>query len=189
MKKLFPVVLLFIIACSIFSPSNTAAGDTSPKADELILYRLDDNYRLCLEGKLPVSPAQTIPQKMKALLAAISRRYYSDRDPIELLTTNQTKDGLVVTINLKESEQDFSKSRWYQDFQGSLGSRQTYFRVVYTALQPDYPNPWVAGMKVFWNGKPFSREAKDDLDFGRLTGLSYRRDMKKICSGAGAECL
>ena len=46
---------------------SAAAEAARTKADELILYRLDDNYRLCLDDKLPVSPATPITRAVASV--------------------------------------------------------------------------------------------------------------------------
>lgn len=175
------MVLKLVVAAIIFlglpvsSPALNAEPIKQTSAD-LILYQLDiNNDHILQDGAITVDPALPIQQKLKLLLEEISRRHYSDRPSIEILRTEKTKDGFVVTINLSEPEQDFYRSKWYQSFQGSTGGQQAFIQLVYTPLQPDYPGLWFAGLKVFWNGQPI-----EELDHIDLAGIKHRGKMVTV---------
>ena len=172
--KLFVGVIIFFGLSVCASALN--AGTVKQNPVDLILYQLDiNNEHVLRDGTIAVDQALPIQQKLKLLLDEISHRHYSDRTPIEILKTEKTKEGFIVTINLKETEQDFYQSKWYQSFQGSTGGQETFVQLVYTPLQPDYPGFWFAGIKVLWNGRPI-----EELDHIDLTGVKYRGKMEKV---------
>ena len=165
-------VFLGLLLC----PLNVRAETPKLNPTDLILYQLDiNNGHILQDGTIRIDPVLPLQQKLKLLLKEISRRHYPDRFPIEILKTEKTKEGLVVTINLREPEQDFYRSRWYQSCQGSTGGQQAFVDLVYTPLQPDYPGSWFTGIKVFWNGRPI-----EELDHIDLTGIKYRGKMKAV---------
>lgn len=162
-------------------PGSSGQEDIKTTPNELLLYALGNDRQVHVTGVFPVDPALTVHQKLGILLSEINRRYYSDGRSLEVLRTKKTRDGFIVTVDLRESGADFFRSKWYQAFQG-LGADQTFVRIIYAALQPDSPGFWFTGVNLAWNGKPFDDEAREALDFGRLTGITYRREVKNIYS-------
>lgn len=177
----FLVVLLFALLWNFvfIVPGFFGQEDIKTTPNELLLYELDNDRRLHVAGVVPIDPALTVHQKLRILLNKITRHYYSDDRSLEALRTKKTKDGFIVTINLKEDETDFFRSKWYQAFQGELGAHQVFVQIFFNLLQPDYSGFWFSGMNVTWNGQPlFNEEMKDALDFDQLTGTAYRQALR-----------
>ena len=172
--------VLISLLCSLIFTGLGFSGqeDIKPSPKGLLLYELDNDRQLHVAGVVPIDPAMTIHQKMMALLKEITRSHYSDGRSLEVLKTKTTRAGFIVTVDLRESETDFFRSKWYQSFQGELGAHQTFVRIFFDLLQPDYPGFWFSGINLVWNGKPFDEEMKDALDFDRLTGTTYRQGLR-----------
>jgi len=173
------ILFVSLVFLGMVCPGTILCRETVQQtAKELLLYELDVNdEHLLLKGRLPIDETLTIQQKLRILLDEISRRHFSDRPPIEILRTRKTKEGFVVTLNLREDGEDFYRSKWYQSFQGSTGGWWTFFQLVYTPLQPDYPGFWFSGVNVFWNGNPI-----EELDHIDLSGEKRRSEMRRICT-------
>ena len=167
------VLFAGLILIEVPASGRVIYGQNIPtSAKELLLYSADENYKCFLDGRIPIDASLSIQKKLRILLDGISRRHYPDLPPIEILKTLKTKDGFVVILNLKEKEQDFFQSKWYQKFGGSLGWTQTYCQLISTSLQPDYPGFWFSGVKLLWNGKPLDEDVE-------IPSVVFRSEAKK----------
>ena len=107
--------------------------------------------------------AENLPleEKLDVIANTLSQVYFSNL-PIEILEITQINGKKVVSINLKESEENqkivdtsqFKGKSWAGNyFQGSTGGTTTSVCLIETFLQSDYEGQWIDGVRFLYNNK------------------------------------
>lgn len=119
-----------------------------------------------------------INKKLSTLTKVLSEVYFNNL-PIEILNIEEIDKKKIVTVNLKEAEENQGITDWtklkgdtwaIKYLQGSAGGNITSTTLIETILQRETPGEWIDGVKFLYNNV-----VCDFQHAPELLNINYRR--------------